>query len=213
MAYDLEEQEKLDALKDWWDKHGTLIVAIVVLIAASVLGWRGWQWYQGYQAQQAMGYFEALEVAAHEPMNDADALARLKAASEVLRDDYAQSAYTSRGVLLAATALLERGAVSEAKEQLLWLIEHNHDPVATAVARLRLAAILLQQGEYEQGLRQLAHDSVGFEGLFADRRGDLYFAQGDAKAAQEQWEDALHYFANQPLSNVIQLKIDALNKE
>lgn len=213
MAYDLEEQEKLDALKDWWDKYGTLIVAIVVLIAAGVLGWRGWQWYQGYQAQQAMGYFEALEQAAYEPLDDPDALVRLQAASEVLRDDYAKSAYTSRGVLLAASALNERGAVDEAQQQLLWLIESNHDPVATAVARLRLAALLLQEGEFEQGLRQLDSEAAGFEGLYADRRGDLYFALGEMQAAKEQWQEAFTYFADQPLSTVIQLKIDALKKE
>lgn len=213
MAYDLEEQEKLDALKDWWDKYGTLIVAIVVVIAASILGWRGWQWYQGYQAQQAMGYFEALEQAAAEPADDPDALARLKAASEVLRDDFSKSAYTSRGVLLAAAALNERGAVDEAQQQLQWLIKHDHDPVASAVARLRLAAILLQQGDFEAGLQQLQEDAPGFEGLYADRRGDLYFASGDTQAAQEQWQNALTYLADLPLSNVIQLKIDALKKE
>src|SRR5690625_7674673 len=97
MAYDLEEQEKLDALKDWWDRNGTLIVAIVVLIAASILGWRGWQRSEQYQAQQAMGYFEALESAARQPLEDEDGLARPEAARQGLRDDDPNSAYTSRG--------------------------------------------------------------------------------------------------------------------
>jgi|SRR5690625_21414 len=213
MAYDLEEQEKLDALKDWWDRYGTLIVAIVVLIAASVLGWRGWQWYQGYQAQQAMGYFEALEVATQQPVDDEDAYARILAASKVLQDDYAKSAYTSRGVLLAATALYDRGAIDQAKEQLRWLIKADHDPVSVAVARLRLAAILLDEGDYEQGFSLLERDAVGFEGLYADRRGDLFYAQGDSKQAIEQWQNALNHYDGQPAASIIQLKIDALNKE
>lgn len=213
MAYDLEEQEKLDALKDWWDRHGTLIVAIVVLIAASILGWRGWQWYERYQAQQAMGYFEALESAAQQPLDDQDSLARLEAASKVLRDDYAQSAYTSRGVLLAATALYERGAAEQAKEQLEWLIKTAHDPVVTAVARLRLAAILLEEEAYEQGLAVLAHEAPGFEALYADRRGDLYYAQGKRAEAKKQWDQALSALHGQPAASMIRLKLESLNKE
>lgn len=213
MAYDLEEQEKLDALKDWWDKNGTLIVAIVVLIAASILGWRGWQWYERYQAQQAMGYFEALESAAHQPLDDEDGLARLEAASKVLRDDYAKSAYTSRGVLVAATALYERGAADQAKDQLRWLIKTDHDSVATAVARLRLAAIMLEEGDYAEGLDLLSKDAPGFEALYADRRGDLYYAQGDTDQAQEQWDAALNSLQGQNAASMVRLKLDALNKE
>jgi len=213
MAYDLEEQEKLDALKDGWDRNGTLIVAIVVLIAASILGWRGWQWYEQYQAQQAMGYFEALESAARQPLDDEDGLARIEAASQVLRDDYAKSAYTSRGVLVAATALYERGAADQAKEQLRWLIKTDHDSVATGVARLRLAALLLEEGDYAEGLDLLAKDAPGFEALYADRRGDLYYAQGDTAQAKEQWDTALNSLQGQPAATMVRLKIDALNKE
>src|SRR5699024_1906483 len=153
MAYDLEEQEKLDALKDWWDKNGTLIVAIVVLIAASILGWRGWQWYERYQAQQAMSYFEALESGAHQPLDAEDGMARLEAASKVLFDDYAKSAYISRGVLVAATALYERGAADQAKDQLQWLIKTDHDSVATGVARLSVSAILIDDVDYGEDLK------------------------------------------------------------
>lgn len=214
MAYDLEEQEKLDALKDWWDRYGNLIVLVVVVIAASVLGWRGWQWYQGYQAQQAMGYYEALEQAIAQPQDDADALVRIKKASQVLQDDYAKSAYTSRGLLLAASALQERGETTAAKQQLQWLLDQNHDSVVVAVARLRLAALMLDEGDFEQGLALLeVQQAPGFEGLYADRRGDLYYAQGSIAQAQESWEQALNYLQDQPSAVITQLKLDALNKE
>ena len=31
MAYDLEEQEKLDAIKAWWARYGTLMVSLLTL--------------------------------------------------------------------------------------------------------------------------------------------------------------------------------------
>ena len=69
MAYDLEEQEKLDAMRAWWERYGTLCVVLAFVVVAAILGWRGWQWYQGHQAAQAMGYFEALEDAARQQGN------------------------------------------------------------------------------------------------------------------------------------------------
>src|SRR5699024_10696027 len=139
--------------------------------------------------------------------------ARLEAASKVLRGDYAKSAYTSRGALFAAAALCERGASDHAKDQLRWLIKTDHDPVATAVARLRLAAILLEEGDYAEGLDLLSKDAPGFEALYADRRGDLYYAQGDTDQAKEQWDAALTSLQGQNAASMVRLKLDALNKE
>src|SRR5690606_5031027 len=105
MAYDLEEQEKLDALKAWWAQYGAMLMTAVLVAALCFAGWRGWQWYVGHQAAQAMGYFEALENAATQKGEDSSA--RIKAASSTLRSEYAKSGYTSRGVLVAAQALQE----------------------------------------------------------------------------------------------------------
>jgi hypothetical protein len=71
MAYDLEEQEKLDALRAWWDRYGTLCAIVIFVFVAAVVGWRGWQWYESHQSNQAMGYFEALETASGQQGDDA----------------------------------------------------------------------------------------------------------------------------------------------
>ena len=64
MAYDLEEQEKLDAIKAWWARYGTLVLSLVAAVAVAWGGWWGSKAYQSHKANQAMGYFEALEDAA-----------------------------------------------------------------------------------------------------------------------------------------------------
>src|SRR5690606_17021796 len=141
MAYDLEEQEKLDALKAWWERYGTISMALVFIVVASFAGWRGWQWYQGHQAGQAMGYFEALETAAGQQGDDA--VARVKAASATLREDYPDSGYAARGVLVAARALEQRGDLEGARQQLQWLAAGKYSPELAPVARLRLAGVLI----------------------------------------------------------------------
>src|SRR5690554_2540441 len=176
MAYDLEEQEKLDALRAWWDRYGTLIAVVVIGAVLVFAGVRAWQWYQGHQAAQAMGYFEALENAAVQQTEDS--LPRIKAASATLRDDFPKSGYTSRGVLIAAAALKSQGDLEGAREQLEWLVANGEDPALVPLAKLRLAGILLELKQYDNALAQIDAAPTAFEGLFADRRGDILLAQG-----------------------------------
>ncbi len=207
MAYDLEEQEKLDALRAWWDRYGTLCVTVVCVAVAVLAGWRGWQWYQGHQATQAMGYFEALETAVAE--QDEDAVGRLKAASATLRADFPDSGYTTRGVLVAAQALQARGDLDAAREQLDWLVRNGKDPALVPLARLRLAGLLMAQSQYDEALAQLENPPAAFAALFDDRRGDILAAQGKTEEARKAWEAAMAGLKDDPLQQVIELKLDA----
>ncbi|CAM5793324.1 YfgM family protein [Castellaniella caeni] len=210
MAYDLEEQEKIDALKAWWDRYGTFGMVLVLAVVLAFGGWRGWQWYASHQAGQAMGYYEALESAAGQSGDDA--VARIKAASSALRSDYASSGYAARGVLVAAWALQQRNDLDGAREQLEWLVRDKSAPALQAVARLRLAGVLLAQKQYDPALAQLQGTAPdGFVGLYADRRGDVLAAQGHVQQAVEAWKEALKALGADPAAQIVQLKIDALN--
>lgn len=211
MAYDIEEQEKLDAIKDWWDRNGTKIIVFAVVFAVGVLGWRGYQWYEQHQATKAMGYFEALEVAASQ--NNDESKARVLAASEALRKDYAKSGYTSRGVLVAADALVEQGDLDGAKAQLEWLADNSNEKAMVDIARLRLSGILLEQKDYSAALEQIQPASPAFSGLYADRRGDIYYAQGQLEQARAQWQEALSLLKGNGYTQIVQLKLDALSKD
>ncbi|HLR78033.1 MAG TPA: tetratricopeptide repeat protein [Burkholderiaceae bacterium] len=208
MAYDIEEQEKLDALRDWWAQYGTIVVTLAFVAMAAVLGWRGWQWYQNHQAAQAMGYFEALESAA--ALSDDDAIARVQAASATLREDFPKSGYTSRGVLIAAQALARNGDLDGAAGQLDWLIQNSSDQALVQLARLRLAGVLFEQDNYDAALQQLADPSPAFQALYADRRGDILLAQGKPDEAAREWERALVELQGNPLGQIVQIKLDAL---
>jgi predicted negative regulator of RcsB-dependent stress response len=156
-----------------------------------------------------MGYYEALESAAGQQGDDA--VARIKAASTALRDDYARSGYTARGVLVAAWALQQRKDLDGAREQLQWLASDKADPAFQAVARLRLAGVLLAQKQYGPALDQLKGTAPdGFAALYADRRGDILAAQGQKSQAKQAWEDALKALGTDSAAQIVQLKIDAL---
>ena len=210
MAYDLEEQEKLDAIRAWWARYGTLILTLATLVVLAWGGWSGWKAYQNYRANQAMGYFEALEDAAR--LGGADAATRIKAAAATLRSDYPATGYAGRGVLIAAQALQSQQDVDGAREQLEWLAAQAKQPALQPVARLRLAGILLDQKQYDAVLAQLNNPPASFAALFADRRGDVLAAQGKRDEARAAWQSAIDGLGtSNPLTQVVQLKLDALS--
>jgi predicted negative regulator of RcsB-dependent stress response len=210
MAYDLEEQEKLDALKAWWAKYGMLVGVVVAVAALAWGGWNGWRAYRAHVSTQAMGYFEALEDAAR--LGGSDSVARIKAASATLRKDYGSTGYAGRGVLVAAQALQAQNDVAGAREQLEWLAGQSKQAALQPVAKLRLAGILLDQKQYDAALAQLADPPPSFVALYADRRGDVLAAQGKHTEARAAWQSAIDSLGvTNPLTPVVKLKLDALN--
>ena len=209
-AYDLEEQEQLDALKQWWARYGNAVMGVVIAVLLAVAGVRGWQWYQNHQAGQAMGYFEALEDAARQ--GGPDSLSRLKSASQTLREEFPSTPYASRGALIAAQALYAEKDYDGARSQLEW-VAASKDVALAPVARLRLAGVLLDQDKHDEALAQLNNPPAAFAALYADRRGDVLAAQGKRDEAIKAWEEARDGFAGgaqAQLATVVQLKIDAL---
>ncbi len=210
MAYDLEEQEKLDAIKAWWARYGTLVVSLAVAVALAWGGWWGWKAYQAHRANQAMGYFEALEDAAR--LGGADSAVRIKTAAATLREDYPATGYAARGALVAAQALQVLKDDAGARQQLEWLAAQGKNPSMQAVARLRLAGMMLDQKQYDGALAQLNNPPPAFAALYADRRGDILAAQGKRDEARAAWQSAIDGLgAGNPLTQVVQLKLDALS--
>jgi len=210
MAYDLDEQEQLDALKAWWGRYGTLIMTLLTVAVLAWGGWWGWKAYQNHRANQAMGYFEALEDAAR--LGGSDSAVRIKAAIETLRDDYGTTGYAARGALVAAQALAQQKDPDGARQQLEWLAGQAKHPALQHVARERLAGLLLDQKQYDAALAQLNNPPAAFATLYADRRGDILAAQGKPEDARKAWQTALDGLtAADPLRQAVQLKLDALS--
>jgi len=63
MALDLEEQEQLDALKQFWKQYGALIITLAFLALATFAGVKGWNYYQRSQAERASALFAKFDEA------------------------------------------------------------------------------------------------------------------------------------------------------
>lgn len=183
---DLEEQEQLDQLKQFWKQYGNFITWALVVVVLAYAGWNGWQYWQRKQAVQATALYEEVERIA--ASGDA---ARLDRALADMKDKFAGTAQAQQAALLAASVHASAGRSEAARAALQWVTEQGGDEGYQAVARLRLAGLLLDAKSYDEALRQLdATVPAEFAALVADRRGDIYLAQGKKAEAGAQYQKA-----------------------
>jgi len=204
---DLQEQEQVDALKAFWKQYGNLITWVLLLALGAYGGWNGWLWYQRDQATKAGALYEALDQRAQ-----AADLDKIRTALADLRDKFPRTVQAAQGGLLAAAVQHRQGRADEAKASLTWVAEQGADPDLRQVARLRLAALLMQAGEHEAALKQLdAVDAAAFAPLAADRRGDVLAAMGKTAEARAAYELAWKTMDRQlEIRRLVEAKLTAM---
>jgi predicted negative regulator of RcsB-dependent stress response len=208
MSYDLQEQEQLETLKAWWRTNGNWVTAAVMVVLLGVLAYQGWNWYQVRQASVASALYEEFERAS----GSKDAKDTLKARDLVgsLIDQHGSTIYAGMAALRQAKANIEAGDLKAAKAQLTWAAEHATPNELALLARMRLAGLLLDEKSYDGALQVLKVEVPdAFAAEFADRRGDVYAAQGKAADARAAYAEALAK-ADPQSRTLIQMKLDAL---
>ena len=65
-VYDLEEQEKIDDLKAWWNQWGNLVAGIAIAVALGIFAVQAWRWWQGRQADEASVLYAAVSSAVND---------------------------------------------------------------------------------------------------------------------------------------------------
>lgn len=207
MAYDLEEQEQLATLKAWWNKFGNLVTWLLIAALAGYAAWNGWNYYQRNQATQAALLYDELQKA----VSAKDKGRVLRAAGD-MQDKFARTAYAQMAALAAAKSAWEAKDAAAAKAQLQWVIDKGQDAEYKALARIRLAGVLLDEKAYDEALKVLAADVPPyFAGAAADRKGDILAAQNKLEDARAAWKLALEKTDEKnPARQLIQLKLDAI---
>jgi len=208
MAYDLEEQEQLASVKGWWHDNGTRVLTVIAVVAIAVALWQGWRLWQANLAQQAGAQYEALLKAAQG--GDAKAL---RDAGGTLVESYPRTLYASLGALVAARFHVEREDLKNAKVQLQWVVDRSPSDELRELARLRLAAVLLDEKAHDQALALLdTKHAAPLEGQYAALKGDILVAQNKAADAKTAYRLALEKTdaRNAAFRNNVQLRLDAL---
>lgn len=211
-AFDLEEQEQISQIKGWWEEYGKVVTGAVLVAALASVGWQGWNWYTRQQSAEASALYTALQRAGAERNAQ-----KTREVAGMLIDKYASTAYADLAALLSAKIQVDAGDLKNARTQLAWLVEKGNDPTLRDLARLRLAAILVDEKSYDEALAQLqGTPGEGLAARFAELKGDILASQGklpEARAAYKAAVDAPADAAkpeSQALREIAQAKLDSL---
>jgi len=205
------EQEELERLKDWWKRYGSFISLFLTILGFAIAGWRGWGWYQERQSREAAEIYDRVVLAA----GKAD-LPSLKQESGSLFEQYPQTSYAPLAAMLSAKQHGLAGDFKTAATLLRWVIDRSSDEGLVSIARLRLAAVLLDDGKAAEALevvdaikpaRAEANDAFNLSRL--DRRGDVLHALGRIDEAVKTWDEALGKADEEPgWKQLLQIKRD-----
>jgi predicted negative regulator of RcsB-dependent stress response len=208
MALDLEEQEQVAELKAWWTQHGRLVTAVIVAAALGFSGWQGWRIWQQNQAANAAGLYDTLARAA-----DAGDAKALRDATGTLIESYPRTLYATMGALTAARFYFDRNDPKSAKVQLQWVLDSSPSEEMRDLARLRLAAVLLDEKSHDEALKLLnAAHSPAFEAQYAALRGDVLVAKNQVADARAAYKLALEKAGKQDgaFRETVRMRLDAL---
>ena len=207
MAYDLEEQEQIDKLKAWWKAYGNLVTWLLIIALSIYSAWAGWKYYQRSQAAQASQLYEELSRA----VNTKDNAKVLRAATD-MESRFSGTAYAQMAGLIASRSAFEAGDLNTAKAQLQWVVGNAIDDEYKAMAKIRLAGILLDEKSYDEAIKLLAGNfPESYVALVADRKGDILVAQSKLDEARAAYQLALDKTeASDPGRTLIQLKLDGI---
>lgn len=204
---DLQEQEQVDALKAFWKQYGALLTWALVIALGSYAAWNGWKAYERDRATKAGALFEELD----KSLQAAD-LERAARVQTDLRERYPGTAWAAQGALTLSRAQFDGGKPDEALASLQWVMAHAESVELRALARLRAAGLHLDAGRHEEALKMLEPAELkGFEALAADRRGDVFQAQGKAAQAVEAYREAFNAMPQTlEYRRVVEAKLTAL---
>src|SRR5258706_4788770 len=205
-SYDFEEQERIAELKAWWEDNRWYVLGAIVAAIVAFAGYRGWVYWSAREAEDGAAMVGPVADAAK--AKDAK---KVGEAAQPLIAKHPRSYYASEAALVVAKSAFEAGNLDEARKQLEWALANGVDE-HRGVARMRLAAVLMEQKKYDEALRVLdGNKDEAFVALAADLRGDIMLAQGRLDEARASYKIASEKAGpRNPVKNIAETKLNAL---
>lgn len=203
MANYATDEEQLEAIKAWWRENGRSVVLGVVLALVGAGGWQGWQWYTDSQSAGAAAEYSYIQNQL--PMGDVDTVIER---AETLRADYAGTTYAVLGALAAARMQVRDNEWSAAADWLEWALDNADEASLQTLARTRLARVVAESGDAERALALLDDAPTGWDGLYAEIRGDILTQSEDYEGAVAAYERALEAERQLTERQIVELKLN-----
>ncbi|MFC0253579.1 tetratricopeptide repeat protein [Massilia consociata] len=206
MAYDLEEQEQIATFKAFWARFGNLIIWVLIIALGSYAAYNFWNSHKRTQTVEASALYDELQNALIANDN-----AKAQRIAGDIQKKYDGTAYAQMSALAAAKTAFEANDLKTAKAQLQWVVDNGNDEYK-AIARLRLAGVLLDEKSYDAALKLLNEKfPAQFSAEVSDRKGDVLVAQNKIAEARQAYVAALAAMSKEnPGRQLVQVKLEAI---
>ena len=187
MADHLQEEEQIDAIKQWWQENKVSVIGAIVLTLGGSFGWSQYQDYTSATAIAAADTYDEilLERASGESV---DQLAML---ADTIRDENGSIAFAEFAALQVAAAAAEEDDFERAQIELEKVMAGVEvDSTLGQLAQLRLAKVKAALGQEEAAIAILELGSDSFPVSYAQVLGDIHLAAGREAAALEAYQTA-----------------------
>jgi len=210
------DEEQIEALKRWWKENGGSLLTGTVIVLVVLFGSRQWQGAQLAKAEEASDLYENLiPLVADFQTNGLDdsGIATLEVFYNQLRNDHTDTIYTRYGAMLMASVYVAQENYDQASAELNWILDNPElgfmqkaEEELFLSARLRLARVMLAQGQAQQALDLIiAVEPLELGASYAEVQGDAYLQLGQIEQARSAYERAIA--AGQGNNNFIELKL------
>lgn len=210
MAFeDYDEYEQGEQVRKWIRENGIAVAVGVVLALVLIFGWRQWQAHKTNHEVQAAAQYAVLQNAVQGGDRQA-----MGAALDDLQQHYANTPYAAFGSAAVAEYDVGKDQLKPATQDLQWAAAHSKQPALKSLFTLRLARVLIAQGQAQQALTVLGGIPKGnYAALAAELRGDALFKLGKPDSARSAYQDALGKLGkDMPGRSALQMKLDNLSQ-
>ncbi len=183
----MNDDDRVQVLRQWWQENGTTLLVTLVVVVAGVIGWR---WYTDYTEKReeaaSTTYQQYLEARHRDAMPE-----QLAVPLATLDHDFSGSSYRIFTLFYRAHDAANAKQPKKAMEYLTTAIEAAKDDRLRDIARLRLARLQTQTGNTDVALETLRKVSgEGFRAYVAELKGDILLGEHKPDAALEAYRAA-----------------------
>lgn len=185
------EEEQVAALKKWWGQNGkSLIIGILVALSA-VFVWKSWEQKQVNEKSAASVLYQQLLESALTDQRSEEQKSSVSFIGNKLKTEFENTQYAVFAAMFMARDAAEGADLVAAEQQLKWADAHAAHDHLKAVIQVRLAKVVAAQGREEEAVKLLEKSpNPQMTAIYAEARGDIYFAKGDKEAAKEAYSAA-----------------------
>ncbi len=188
MAFEvLDEHEQGELVRKWLRTNAMSIAIGVTIGLLLIFGYKQWKARELRSHSEAAVQFDAFSQAV-----DAKRADDAKRIAEVLRKDYAKSAFSSFAALRQAEVAVGDGHLDAAQADLEWANQSASERALNALIALRQARLDLANDKADAALARLDKiDKADFSAIASELRGDAFAKLGRSADARAAYAEAL----------------------